>query len=438
MDKIKMLQERVTLLKSLIEKEDDEAKAKSYSEQYDETLREIMKEEAKAEVAEETKKLQEKVASMESEQAKIFEGENLKIGAGKTELYKGFNLNREVEYAGMRAGQYADVINKRFAANPDRAMGLAKMFIDKFVDAQEMSPLKVKALQEGTDSEGGYVTPTEQRFELVAYVREASKALQYGRHFSMTSDVMTVPAENAKVSVGVTAEESDATETTPSFSEITLTAKRYDGYGTTSNELLEDAAINGGIVGMLLDQFIEATGLALDSVAFTAPGNPASGILVSAGASVVFDSGSTAFSEILEADLREALRKVKPEYRAGGVWLWNDELTWDYIYGMKDSDGNYLFTDSRAGGAAPEKLWGYPILPSSKMNAVSDSGAGKYFGVFGNLRGLFIGDRITNFQIMLDPYTNMISHQTRYYSFTRWAVAVGLPNYFCSIKTAAS
>ncbi len=72
------------------------------------------------------------------------------------------------------------------------------------------------------------------------------------------------------------------------------------------------------------------------------------------------------------------------------------------------------------------------------MNAVSDSAAGATFGAFGNLRGAYIGDRITNFDIMIDPYTLMEYHQSRFYCYTRWAVVIALPNYFCRIVTAAS
>ncbi len=346
MDKLEALKKNAELLKKLIEQTEDEQTAKAYSEQYDECLREIAREEAREEQKTEIKALKDEIAAMKSSQAKIFdviEAGTITVGAGKTESYKGFNLNREVKLAGMRAIKHQGIINRRFAADPELAMNLSKMFIDKYVEASRKSPLEIArakaAMQEGTDPEGGYLTPTEQRFELVAYAREASIALQRATHISMTSDVMTIPTELTKVSVAVTAEEAQATETEPTFDQVTLTAKRYDGYGKTSNELLEDAAVNGGIVGLLLDQFIEATGKAIDSVVFTAPGDPASGIFsAKAGASVVFDSGSTAFSEIIEADLREAIRKVKKEYRDGAVWMMHDELLWDYIRGLKDSN----------------------------------------------------------------------------------------------------
>jgi len=459
MNKIEMLRKNLSLLKKLISKEEDPEQAKIYSEQYDETLLEIAREEAKAESAEKISDLEGEVATLRSEQAKVFDGSNglegdhIKVGAGKVELYtppgatRGYNLNREVKRAGAlaRTKKSRDIINKRFKEDPDVAMGVAKLMVDLYERAKGRSPLEVAEMQakaanqEGTDSEGGYLTPTEQRFELVGYARESSVALAGARHFSMSSDVQTVPAENAKVSVGVTAEENEATATNPTFAEVTLTAKRYDGYGITSNELLEDAAINGGLVGVILDQFMEATGKAIDSVAFTGVGDPASGLFTAAaGYSEVFDSGSTAFSEILEANLRAAIRKVTKEDRDGAIWLWHDELTWDYIYGMKTTTGEYIWAESKGGGPGPRQIWGYPIESSSQLNAVSDSAAGATFGVFGNLDGLFIGDRITNFDIMLDPYTLMTKHQTRFYSYTRWAVAIGLANKFCRIVTAAS
>ncbi len=456
MNKLEMLKKNAGLLKQLIAKEEDEAQAKVYSDQYEETIKEIAVEIAREENSAEVDKLKGELAEMRSKQAGVFgddgdgvEGKVIKAGAGKTELYvppgsaRGYNLNREVKMAGQRAITHGGFISRRFENDPTLAMGLSKTVLDAYEKAVSRSPLEnasKAANQEGTDSEGGYLTPTEQRFELVGYAREASILLGNGaRHVPMTSDVQTVPTELTKVSVGVTAEESEATATNPTFGEVTLTAKRYDGYGIMSNELLEDAAVNGGLVGVLLDQFIEATGKAIDSVGFTGVGDPASGLFTAvAGSSVVFDSGSTAFSEVLEANLRTAVRSVAKEDRDGAVWLWHDELTWDYIYGMKTTTGEYIWAESKGGGPGPRQIWGYGIESSSQMNAVSDSAAGATFGVFGNLNGWFIGDRITNFDIMLDPYTLMTKHQTRYYSYTRWAQAIGLANKFCRIVTAAS
>jgi HK97 family phage major capsid protein len=256
----------------------------------------------------------------------------------------------------------------------------------------------------------------------------------------MSSDSMTLPRELAKVSVTYSAEEENATETEPTFSQVTLTARRMDAYAVSSNELIQDNNIPGGIVGILMSQFTEAVGQKIDSTVFIGSGADSavfSGVFLTTGYSEVFSSGSTHFSELLESNIRNIVAAVPERYiRQNGKWYVGQSVLWKYIRGLKDDNGNYMFAESKYGRAAPDMLWGYPVEKPTVAPSTSAKETG--YIVFGNLKAVWIGDRLTNIDLMVDPYTGAKSYQTYWYLFTRWAYAHALPNMLGRIVTAGS
>jgi len=328
-------------------------------------------------------------------------------------------------------------VRERMEARPEKAERLLKLWVDIYEKASRpVSPLALKAaMQEGTASEGGYLTPAEDRAELLSYVRELSVCLPDVTHIAMNSDVLTVPAELTKVGVAWTAEETDATESEPTFADVTLTAKRLDAFSTASNELLEDTNVPGGIVAVLMSQFTEATAKELDNQILTGTGSPVSGIFTAAaGYSEVFSTGSTAFSELLESNIRNLIGKIPPERLDGAKWYMHNTILWQYMYGLKDTTGRPLFVPSLS-QMVPDNLYGYPVKQSSQ--ATSTSAAATAMAAFGNLKGFMVGDRLTNIKLFIDPYTLGKSYQTNFYFFTRWAFAHALNGYYGRIVTAS-
>lgn len=449
MDKLDLLKSNLKTLKALIEKTDDETELKTLNAQYDETIKEIGREEGRIEAATEIAALKEKNLAATNKTAVVTADEEkpsgVKVIGGKTNLYKAagggeYDLAAQMRLAPMFAHKHGRFIENRFKENPDVSMGVVKLMLDMYDKALNMSPLRVARIkadmQEGTDSEGGYLVPTIQRFELLAYARENSVALSRGTHIPMTSSSMTIPRELTKVSVAIDAEEGAVDESNPTFDNVTLTAKRYNAYSTSSNELIQDAANQGGVAGMLLDQFIEALGQKIDSAVFIGTGDPMSGIFIGgAGFSAVFGTGSTAFSELIETDLREAVRDVPKKDRNGAIWMMNDEILWDYVRGLKTTTGEYLFAETRMGGPAPDSIWGYDVVHVEVAPGTSDSAANTGFIAFGNPKGIYIGDRLTNMELLVDPYSDLANYQTRFFFVTRWATVLGLPKVFSRIVT---
>jgi HK97 family phage major capsid protein len=458
MDFIAILKGQLKDKERLINLTEDEADLKALQAERDDIIKQIGAEEAKAEMAEaneETKKaLKEaeeikKAYSVEKEE-KVKATTQPEIKVVSPGMYKGYNLKQELGFCqmGENVGNrqlFKDYpsIRKRMNERPEMAERVLKVMIDLHERATDPGRINrarnIKAaLQEGTDSEGGYIVPTEERSELLAYAREASVALRECRVINMSTLSMTIPAEDGKISVAYTDEESQATESEPTFAQVTLTAKRMDAWGVTSNELLDDAVVNGGIAGMLLDQIVEAVALKVDSTVFKGGGDPVSGMFTAkAGYSEVFGSGSTHFSEILESNVRGIVSKLNPpDYETNGRFVTHYTSLWQYINGLQDTTGRPMFHDTTNGQKDQRRLWGFPIDVSSQ--APGTSAVSTAIAIFGDLTGWIIGERMTNIDLLWDPYTKMDYYQTRYAFFTRWGYAAALPNKIGRIMTAAS
>jgi len=450
-DRIKMLEALIASKRALLEKEESEEKQEELSGEILELTKQLGRVEAEVEAEEKAAEEERKQAKGKTKMAVNFppqNGEEDEEEEGRPGIkvvargaYKGFNLKAEVRglqtYSGL-----SEKSRLRAKEDPEGAEMVSKLFVDMIGRAYRRkginNAITKAAMQEGTDSEGGYLVAPEYKDALLGYIRDESIALRVCRVWPMASDVAYVPTENAKVTVAITAEEGTATEAEPTVAQVTLTAKRHDAYSIASNELLQDQNIGQGIVAILMSQFNEAIGQKIDSAVFIGSGDPVSGVFLSAGYSEVFSSGSTHFSELLESNIRNVIADIRPNRRGNAKFFCSTSALWQYIRGLKDSYGRYMFAESNMGRAAPGMLWGYPVEEGNDDIMPSTSAAGTALAVFGDLTGFFIGERLATVDMIVDPYTEMADYQTRFGFFTRWAYAHGLNKYYSRIVTAGS
>lgn len=307
-------------------------------------------------------------------------------------------------------------------AEDDGTKDLLKAFIDYSMNTKDMN---------NTDANGGYLNP-QQQGDLMAYARLNSVALRRAMSINMQSDYMRVPVENAKVSLGFTAEDTEASETSATFTQAELTAKDLDGYADVSMHLEMDSATP--IAALLLDQFTESYGQLIDSAVFAGTGDPVSGIFLGYGRSEQFDTGSTSFSEVLATNLINAIGKLELPRRRNAAWYVGRTALWTYINNLKDANDNpYLARDFTS--AVSQRLLGYPV---EEIEDAPADAAGTAMAVFGDLEGMIIGNRLSNLTLFRDPYSLSTNHYVRYVFWTRLAFANALPNNFVGVVTAAS
>ena len=381
-------------------------------------------------------KMEAELEELRAEREKIAQTKAIKPSEGEVKVgtnpdYKGINLRKGVDaFADMleRKNHYGAATKAR--NDEERTMGLIKAFHDMYVRSFDIGAYN-KAIDYTSDEAGGFLSP-DIFGDLLAYARLNSVALQNARIVNMTSDVMKMPRENAKVSLGFTSTTTEAGETSATFEEVTLTAGDLDGYTDVAMHLEMDSTTP--IAALLLDQFTESYGQKIDSAVFACPGDPVSGIFLSAGRSEVFDSGSTNFSEVLVTNLIAAEGKLERPRRAGAKWYTGRSTLWSHIYPMKNDNGDhYLIQDLSRPGA--RTLLGYPVEEVEEFPA---NAAATAMAVFGNLDGFIIGNRLSNLTLFRDPYSLSTKHYVRYVFWTRVAFANALPNNFVTIETAAS
>lgn len=373
----------------------------------------------------EIKELREKLAEVHAK-AQIEEPDFEDVKGKGGENYRGVNL-------GMAQKAFA---NKQ-ANKSDKHLRMAEQEVTKdvlkaFVDMQQRALAQSGVTKDmtNTDANGGYLNPIITN-ELMGYARLNSVALRRATVHQMQSDYEKIPIENAKVTLGYTAENAEAVETSATFTQAELTAKDLDGYADVSMHLEMDTATP--IAALLLDQFTEAYGQKIDSAVFAGTGDPISGVFLGFGRSEVFDTGSTSFSEVLATNLINAIGKLEEPRRRNAAFYSGRTALWTYLNNLKDGNDKPFMAQDLTGAVAA-RLLGYPVEETEYAPA---DAADTAMAIFGDLSKFIIGSRLSNLTLFRDPYSLSALHYVRYVFWTRVAFANPLPNSFVGIVTAS-
>jgi len=305
-------------------------------------------------------------------------------------------------------------------------------FVANVVKAKGGDAKAKAALQEGTDSEGGYFVPDGFEARIIREAYQASVFAMRAQTIPMSERLIEIPKMGTAVSVVWTAEEVAATESEPTLGIVQLTAQRLDAYSQISNELLADSRVD--VIDWLTKEFSEAIALELDNQCFNGTGSPCSGILTAtAGYSVVMAAGETNFSAVTADDLSEMISKITTASAAGAsFWLHRSVL--HYLRTLKDSNNDYIW--ARPADSQPGTIWGYPYALSDKMVATSASAASTAFMAFGNPKNFLLGRRM-GISVDISEHVYFLNFQSAFRVVSRWAPKMGLNTGFCRLVTGA-
>jgi HK97 family phage major capsid protein len=432
MDIMKFMIEKKDYIKSRIEEETDEKEIKRLNEELMSVINEIAETKAneKAEIAytEKIKEVEEKAMKEAMNATKV---PDIKITEQGT--YKGMNLKHCVGKAAALHPALMDGMRNDYQG----VERMAKLFYD-LADNAMARPTMQKATMVGVTSDalGGYITPTDERMEILGYLRQSSVALQDARVESMTGDKMTFPVELYNAVAAFRDESGGVGATSATFSQATLTTKGLDGYVVASKELVADSPT---LIATLMSQFIEATAKKIDSAAFLGTGNPVSGVFTAAtGYSSTFSATSTNFSALLSTNIDDLLSKVfaRVQDTSRCRWYVHPAVFYKYLKALKDKNGQYLFWDSIGGPGMAGTFGGFPVRYVHQAQAVT--GTGKTLAAFGDLSGMLIGERLSSMQMFYDPYHSAANGLDRFFWFTRWAFNYALPQKMGRLRSSAT
>ena len=298
--------------------------------------------------------------------------------------------NRQEEFE----NSMKEAANKFVGGNLDKgneAKGRASDSYRKaFFDAMRMKNVTGEirdALEEGVDSEGGYLVPDEMDKKIVDALNDENVIRPLANKIVTKNGDHKIPVVASHGAADWTDEEGAYNDSDDSFGQVTLSAYKLTRLVKVSEELLADSAFD--IEAYLVNEFARSFGAAEEAAFATGNGSgkPTGLTDSTAGATLgVTTASATAITADEVIDLYHALRVP---YRRKAVWLMNDAVV-KAIRKLKDLNGQYLWQPGLKDGQ-PDVILNRPLYNVSAMDSALT--AGKIPMLFGDLRYYWIADR---------------------------------------------
>lgn len=287
----------------------------------------------------------------------------------------------------------------------------------------------LKALQEGTDSEGGYLVPPEHYTGAIAEIAETyGIALPNVTQIPMGRETMDVPTLDTVSTAAWVAEEAEAVDADPAFGNAVLTAAKLWYRSRVSNELLEDSI--PAVDAIILDQFARARAKKIDDAVFNGAGSGASdphtGILNVAGTSTQAAAATT----LAYGDLTEMEAALTPGALMG-AGFWVNTKGRKQLRNLTDDNGLPIWQQALGlvTGTAPGTAMGYPVGVTASTDAIPNNlgaGTNETVVILGNLAHVYMGVR-TGFEIKVSDQVRFEFDQTVFAARERVAITVVNP-----------
>lgn len=213
----------------------------------------------------------------------------------------------------------------------------------------------VKALAEGVAADGGYLTPTEFRAELVRSLRDESYLRSWVTTIPMNSDSLEMPTQLTNVTTSWGSENTAISTTTVAFGTLTFAPKRLNTMLYTSRELVADSALE--VIGLIRSLFVEAIGLEEDRVIVTGSGTgQPKGILQETLGGI----NNADVDANLADNIKKLAYRLPIRYRKNARWIVNP-LALEAIATLKESTTGAYLMKGLDEGPTEQTLAGLPI-----------------------------------------------------------------------------
>ena len=247
-------------------------------------------------------------------------------------------------------------------------------------------PSVLNALQEGTDSEGGYLVPDEFERTLVEALEEENVFRTLAHVIRTSSGDRKIPVVASKGSASWVDEEGAYQESDDAFSQVSIGAYKLGTMIKVSEELLADSVFD--LEAYISKEFARRIGSREEESFFNGDGKGKPlGILAAAGGAEVGVTAASA-TAITADEVIDLFYSLKAPYRKNAVWLLND-ATVKQIRKLKYSTGQYLWQPSLVAGT-PDTILGRPVKTSAFMPTAA---AGAKTIAFGDFKYYWIADR---------------------------------------------
>ncbi|QIB32687.1 phage major capsid protein [Ancylobacter pratisalsi] len=288
---------------------------------------------------------------------------------------------------------------------------------------------ELKVLTVSSDTQGGYLAPTEMSAEFIRDITEFSPIRTLATVRTTLAPAVSYPKRTGITNAKWKGETQAQEASEPGFGQVEIPIREVNTYVDVSNQLLADSGgtAEAEINLALAEDFGQKEGLAFVS------GNgilEPEGLLTAASLAETLNGHATTLS----ADALIALMYALPApYRSRGSWLMNGG-TLAKLRTMKDGQGNYLWQPSYQAGQ-PEMILGRPVVEAIDMPDVAANAYPILFGDFAT--GYRIVDRLA-LSILVNPYIRATEGITRIHATRRTGAGVVQARALRKLKMAVS
>jgi HK97 family phage major capsid protein len=245
--------------------------------------------------------------------------------------------------------------------------------------------------------DGGFLIPEVLRAEILALALENSIVRSRARVIPMESLRLPIPMVDSTSNVssvfgGITCywteEGASLTDTSATFGELVLEAKKLTGYAAVPNELMSDAVAFGSFFDQI---FPEAMAYYEDDafVSGTGTGQPKGFLNASAAVSVTKETGQAA-ATVLWENIVKMYARMLPSSHRNAVWIVSPDVFPELAtMALNVGTGGSAIWLQNGQGDVPMTILGRPVIVSEKVSALGTAGDINYV----DLSFYIIGDR---------------------------------------------
>jgi len=256
---------------------------------------------------------------------------------------------------------------------------------------RENGVLITKAQSEGVNSAGGFLVPTEMMDSIIDLREDFGVFRQNAQVVPMTSDTLDWPRRVGGLTAYFVAEGAAATESSASWDNVNLVAKKLAVLARISTELNEDAIIS--VADTLTREIAYAFASKEDDCGFNGDGTSTFGgirgitqLLIDGShnaGKVAAASGHDTFAEIDTTDITNFMGAL-PQYALARAKFYASSLGFATVFErlVAAAGGNSIST---LDGSVQYRYLGFPIVITQKLPRVTSAQNGTVMMLFGDL-----------------------------------------------------
>jgi HK97 family phage major capsid protein len=312
-------------------------------------------------------------------------------------LFKQFNAMGQPQYNAETVKEQERKANEKWIKSLlRRDKDGMKTSAKEITDLKGVDDATTDALYTGNDAQGGYLVPELFLAEVNRFVEEYGVARREMRYlpFGGNGNSRKIPTLSSSITVYWVDEGHQKTTSKPGFGDVTQTLKTIAALAILTEEMVEDSAID--IIAMLSRLMGEGIAEEEDTeflAGDTDDGDTWDGILNASGVDTYALSGTDRADDITPDDLLKAQDELTTAQKRGAKYYMHPSIysvvrrSRAAAVSSGDGEGNYLVQPPT--GQQPASIWGYPVVLSDAMPALSDVNGSDQndvpFAFFGNL-----------------------------------------------------